>query len=62
MTTPEQPDMILVATIPGPLPPVPENLIRRRPEDKVTEAAGQIGVDASGLDMEFYQQEAGGEE
>lgn len=57
MSSPEH-EPILIHTIPGPLPPVPESLIRLRPEEKSIrfEREGQAGVDASGLDAEFYEQ------
>ncbi len=57
----------LAKTIPGPLPPVPESLIRRRPVDAPAVEPnafqravnsgdeGLVGVDGSGNDWEFPQ-------
>lgn len=59
---------IFVHTIPGPLPAVPDYLIRRRPEEANTlehntfrEAvingdAGLVGMDGSGNEWDFPQQ------
>jgi hypothetical protein len=67
---PDEAGFILAATIPGPLPPVPEYLIRRKKSAETDEPReitafekavrngddGLLGVDGSGNEWDFPQQ------